>query len=217
MIDSHILLEKIRATIQQEDKSLPESQKFIHILSRESPYIYTNEARFPVTERYIPWKVNRPLVPPDRPNHSFILGCIRSVRSNVDYITQGSHLLSWWWTSFCRTQSVRFRFFLTACSSRQLFQIAINVECGWFNISSDRFVHHSINAGDSTGFIRSDWTSDKRDGHWFHHSSLRIQMESSRWNTTNRWEKGSINERDETSLWIEDVVSSRWWWIVPLG
>jgi hypothetical protein len=57
MIDSHILLEKIRATIQQEDKSLPESQKFIPILSRESPYIYTNEARFPVTERYIPWKV----------------------------------------------------------------------------------------------------------------------------------------------------------------
>ncbi len=61
MIDSHILLEKIRATIQQEDKSLPESQKFIHILSRESPYIYTNEARFPVTERYIPWKVNERL------------------------------------------------------------------------------------------------------------------------------------------------------------
>ena len=58
MIDSHILLEKIRATIQQDDKSLPESQKFIHILSRESPYVYTNEARFPVTERYIPWKVN---------------------------------------------------------------------------------------------------------------------------------------------------------------
>jgi hypothetical protein len=57
MIHSHILLEKIRATIQQEDKSSPESQKFIYILSRESPYIYTNEARFPVTERYIPWKV----------------------------------------------------------------------------------------------------------------------------------------------------------------
>jgi hypothetical protein len=57
MIDSHILLEKIRSIIQQEDKSLPEIQKFIHILSRESPYIYTNEARFPVTERYIPWKV----------------------------------------------------------------------------------------------------------------------------------------------------------------
>ncbi|CAF0874104.1 unnamed protein product [Adineta ricciae] len=57
MIDSHILLEKIRATIQQEDKFLPESQKFIHILSRESPYIHTNEARFPVTERYIPWKI----------------------------------------------------------------------------------------------------------------------------------------------------------------
>ncbi|CAF4365959.1 unnamed protein product, partial [Adineta steineri] len=57
MIDSHILLEKIRSTIQQEDKSLPESQKFIHILSRESPYTYTNEARFPVTERYISWKI----------------------------------------------------------------------------------------------------------------------------------------------------------------
>ena len=57
MIDSHILLEKIRATIQQEDKSLPDSQKFIHILSRESPYVYTNEARFPVTERHISWKV----------------------------------------------------------------------------------------------------------------------------------------------------------------
>lgn len=59
MIDSHILLEKIRATIQQEDKSLPETHKFIHILSRESPYIYTNEPRFPVTEKYIPWKVSR--------------------------------------------------------------------------------------------------------------------------------------------------------------
>ena len=58
MIDSQILLEKIRASISNEDKSLPESQKFIHILSRESPYIYTNEARFPVKERYIPWKVN---------------------------------------------------------------------------------------------------------------------------------------------------------------
>jgi len=57
MIDSHILLEKIRSIIQQEDKSLPEIQKFIHMLSRESPYIYTNQARFPVTERYIPWKV----------------------------------------------------------------------------------------------------------------------------------------------------------------
>jgi hypothetical protein len=59
MIDSHILLEKIRANIQQEDKSLPESEKFIHILSRESPYIYTNEARFPVTEKYIPWRVKK--------------------------------------------------------------------------------------------------------------------------------------------------------------
>ena len=58
MIDSHILLEKIRATIQQEDKSLPESQKFIHILSRESPYSYTNEPRFPVSEKYIPWKAS---------------------------------------------------------------------------------------------------------------------------------------------------------------
>ncbi len=61
MIDSHILLEKIRSIIQQEDKSLPEIQKFIHMLSRESPYIYTNQARFPVTERYIPWKVICPL------------------------------------------------------------------------------------------------------------------------------------------------------------
>ena len=58
MIDSHILLEKIRSTIQQDDKSLPESHKFIHILSRESPYIYTNEPRFPVTEKYIAWKVS---------------------------------------------------------------------------------------------------------------------------------------------------------------
>ena len=57
MVDSHILLEKIQAAIQQEDRSLPESDNFVHILSRESPYIYTNEARFPVTERYIPWRV----------------------------------------------------------------------------------------------------------------------------------------------------------------
>ncbi|CAF1217287.1 unnamed protein product [Rotaria sordida] len=56
MIDRHILIEKIRSKIQQ-DKSLPELNKFAHILSRESPYIYTYEPRFPVTERYIPWKV----------------------------------------------------------------------------------------------------------------------------------------------------------------
>jgi hypothetical protein len=58
MINSQILLEKVRAAIQHKDKALPDSAKFIHILSRESPYIYTNEARFPVTERHIPWKVN---------------------------------------------------------------------------------------------------------------------------------------------------------------
>jgi hypothetical protein len=57
MIDSHILLEKIRATVQHEDKLLPEGQHFTHILARESPYIHTNEPRFPVAERYIPWKV----------------------------------------------------------------------------------------------------------------------------------------------------------------
>ena len=57
MIDSHILLEKIRATVQHEDKSLPEGQHFIHILARESPYIHTDEPRFPVAERYISWKV----------------------------------------------------------------------------------------------------------------------------------------------------------------
>ncbi|CAF1938498.1 unnamed protein product [Rotaria magnacalcarata] len=57
MVDSHILLEKIRSTIHQEDRSLPECRKFIHMLSRESPYIYTNEARFPVTERHIHWEI----------------------------------------------------------------------------------------------------------------------------------------------------------------
>ncbi|CAF0787906.1 unnamed protein product [Didymodactylos carnosus] len=63
MVDSHILLEKIRATLQQEDKPLPD-QKFIHILSRESPYVYTNEARFPVTEKYIPWEIGFDLYDP---------------------------------------------------------------------------------------------------------------------------------------------------------
>ncbi|CAF4398176.1 unnamed protein product [Rotaria socialis] len=57
MVDSHILLEKIRSAIHQEDRSLPECRKFIHMLSRESPYIYTNRARFPVTERHIHWEV----------------------------------------------------------------------------------------------------------------------------------------------------------------
>jgi hypothetical protein len=57
MIESHVPSEKHRATTYQEDRSLLESQKFIHVLSRESPYIYTNEARFPVTERYISWTV----------------------------------------------------------------------------------------------------------------------------------------------------------------
>ncbi|CAF3750600.1 unnamed protein product [Rotaria sordida] len=55
VIDSHILLEKLHATIYQKDKPLPKSQKYSHVLSRESPYIYTNEARFSVTEKYIPW------------------------------------------------------------------------------------------------------------------------------------------------------------------
>ncbi|CAF1295616.1 unnamed protein product [Rotaria sordida] len=64
LIDSQILLEKIHSTIKQENKSLPAYQKFIHILSRESPYIYTNEARFPVTERYIPWKISFDLYDP---------------------------------------------------------------------------------------------------------------------------------------------------------
>ncbi|CAF0774571.1 unnamed protein product [Rotaria sordida] len=64
MVDSHILLEKIRSAIQQGDKSLPECEKFVHILSRESPYIYTNQARFPVTERHIPWKVQFDLYDP---------------------------------------------------------------------------------------------------------------------------------------------------------
>ncbi|CAF4065144.1 unnamed protein product, partial [Rotaria sordida] len=64
LIDSQILLEKIHSTIKQENKSLPVYQKFIHILSRESPYIFTNEARFPVTERYIPWKISFDLYDP---------------------------------------------------------------------------------------------------------------------------------------------------------
>ncbi|CAF3628955.1 unnamed protein product [Rotaria sp. Silwood1] len=57
LIDSQILLEKIHSVIKQEDRSLPVYQKFIHMLSRESPYIYTNEARFPITQKQIPWKV----------------------------------------------------------------------------------------------------------------------------------------------------------------
>ena len=93
MIDSHILLEKIRSTIQQEDKALPESHKFIHILSRESPYIYTNEARFPVTERYIPWKVSATSRVERESDSSpslrtALLGALRSVRSNIDYIAE---------------------------------------------------------------------------------------------------------------------------------
>ncbi|CAF0794665.1 unnamed protein product [Didymodactylos carnosus] len=57
MIDSHILIEKMRSTLVQKDKLIEENQKFVHILSRESPYIYTNEARFPVTEKLIPWEI----------------------------------------------------------------------------------------------------------------------------------------------------------------
>lgn len=57
MIDSHILLEKLRSTIHQDDRSFSECRKFVHTLSRESPYIHTDEQRFPVTERHIPWKV----------------------------------------------------------------------------------------------------------------------------------------------------------------
>ena len=52
------LMSKSYVPIHQEDKALIECQKFIHVLSRESPYIYTNEARFPVTKKYISWTVN---------------------------------------------------------------------------------------------------------------------------------------------------------------
>ena len=58
MIDSHIMLEKLCTTIHQEDQPSPDSQKFAHILSRESPYVYTTQARFPVTEKSIPWTVS---------------------------------------------------------------------------------------------------------------------------------------------------------------
>ncbi|CAF2382653.1 unnamed protein product [Rotaria sp. Silwood2] len=64
MIDLHILIEKIRSAIQGGNKSLPKVDKFAHILSRESPYIYTNEPRFPVTERYISWKIQFDLYDP---------------------------------------------------------------------------------------------------------------------------------------------------------
>ncbi|CAF1320961.1 unnamed protein product, partial [Rotaria sordida] len=64
LIDSHILLEKIRSTIQRGDKALSQVDKFTYILSRESPYICTNELRFPVTERYISWKIQFDLYDP---------------------------------------------------------------------------------------------------------------------------------------------------------
>ncbi|CAF4428057.1 unnamed protein product, partial [Rotaria socialis] len=64
LIDSHVLLEKIQSTIQRGDKALSEVDKFTYILSRESPYIYTNEPRFPVTERYISWKIQFGLYDP---------------------------------------------------------------------------------------------------------------------------------------------------------
>ena len=111
MIDSHILLEKIRSTIQQEDKALPESHKFIHILSRESPYIYTNEARFPVTERYIPWKVSSTATFASEnvssPMRTVLLGSLRSVRSNVDHIAERRCLFPRRRTTLCGTEFVR--------------------------------------------------------------------------------------------------------------
>ena len=44
MIDSHILLEKIRSTIQQEDKSLPESQN-LFIFFRENHHMLIQTSR----------------------------------------------------------------------------------------------------------------------------------------------------------------------------
>lgn len=58
MIHSHVLLEKICAIMPQVDKASPESlKKFVHIHSRASPYVYTNDARFPVIEKFVPWEV----------------------------------------------------------------------------------------------------------------------------------------------------------------
>jgi 5-bromo-4-chloroindolyl phosphate hydrolysis protein len=58
MIQSHVLLEKICAMMPQESKASSESlKKFVHIHSRVSPYVYTNDARFPVTEKFVPWEV----------------------------------------------------------------------------------------------------------------------------------------------------------------
>ena len=105
MIDSHILLEKIRSTIQQDDKSLPESHKFIHILSRESPYVYTNEARYPVTEKYIAWKVNS-LSKVDFSIAIGRAGPVRSLRSNSDHPGEREQLFPRRRTTVCRTEPV---------------------------------------------------------------------------------------------------------------
>ena len=58
MIKSHAPSGKSDAKIHPENKSLSENEKFIHVLSRESPYIYTNEARFPVAKKFVSWMVN---------------------------------------------------------------------------------------------------------------------------------------------------------------
>ena len=55
---SHAVLERDHSTISQKDKPLSENVKFVHVFSRESPYIFTNQARFPVTEKFILWTVN---------------------------------------------------------------------------------------------------------------------------------------------------------------
>jgi len=58
MIHSHVLLEKICAIMPQEDKASWKSlKKFAHIHSRVSPYVYTNDARFSVTEKFVPWEI----------------------------------------------------------------------------------------------------------------------------------------------------------------
>jgi hypothetical protein len=58
VIQSYALLEKNCATTPQEGRAPSENLKrFIHIHSRVSPYVYTNDARFPVIEKFVPWEV----------------------------------------------------------------------------------------------------------------------------------------------------------------
>ncbi|CAF1504882.1 unnamed protein product [Adineta ricciae] len=59
MNNSNVLLEKISPIVFRVDQKFTEiPTKFLHIYSRQSPYVYTENARSWVGDKFVPWTIN---------------------------------------------------------------------------------------------------------------------------------------------------------------